>query len=74
MLSKGIRFEQHWGEEQIEAVANLKKCIDRAPILRIVCYETELYFRSDGSIIAVSAVLFQFVDAKELPACYGVWD
>jgi hypothetical protein len=71
MLNKGIRFEQNWGEEQIEAIANLKKCIDRAPILKVVQYDIELFFRSDGSIMAVSAVLFQFIEGKEMPACYG---
>jgi hypothetical protein len=71
MLSKGIRFEQNWGQAQIEAVDRLKACIERAPILKVVDYKAPLFFRSDGCIIAISAVLFQFVEDKELPACYG---
>jgi hypothetical protein len=71
LLKKGTRAEQAWGPEQDFAINALKSCIDRAPILRVVNFEQELFFRSDGSIIAVAAVIFQMIDMKEIPAAYG---
>jgi hypothetical protein len=71
LLKKGIRTEQAWGPEQDTAISALKTCIDHAPILRVVDFVKDLFFRSDGSFIAVAAVLFQMVDSKELPAAYG---
>jgi hypothetical protein len=71
LLKKGIRTEQAWCLEQDTAITALKSCIDQAPILRVVDFKKDLFFRSDGSIIAVAAVLFQMIDSKELPAAYG---
>ena len=71
LLKKGVRAEQAWGHEQDTALSGLKSCIDQAPILRVVDFTQELFFRSDGSCIAVAAVLFQMLDKKEIPAAYG---
>ena len=71
LMKKGIRVEQEWGPEQDTAISSLKSCIDIAPILRVINFEAPLFFRSDGSIIAVAAVLFQMTGTKEMPAAYG---
>jgi hypothetical protein len=71
MLKKGIRFVDTWGPAHEAAVTHLKRLVDQAPILRTVCYSTTLFLRSDGSGIAIAAVIFQIVDGKELPAAYG---
>ena len=71
LMRKGVRVEQEWGPDQDTAISSLKSCIDKAPILRVVDFKTPLFFRSDGSIIAVAAVIFQMIDKKEMPAAYG---
>ncbi len=37
----------------------------------VLNYSEMVYFRSDASLLAIAAVLYQLVDEKELPACYG---
>jgi hypothetical protein len=71
LMKKGIRVEQEWGPDHDTAISSLKSCIDKAPILRVVNFETPLFFRSDGSVIAVAAVIFQMIEKREMPAAYG---
>lgn len=60
-----------WGPAHEAAIAHLKRLVDQAPILRYVCYSTTIFLRSDGSGIAIAAVICQMVDGKELRAAYG---
>ena len=71
LLHKGVRFDTTWSAVHDEAIAALRQCVERAPILTVLNYDNMVYFRSDASLLAIAAVLYQLVDGKELPACYG---
>jgi hypothetical protein len=71
LLHKGVRFDRAWSAVHDEALIALRQCVQRAPILTVLNYDSMVYFRSDASLLAIAAVLYQLVDDKELPACYG---
>jgi hypothetical protein len=72
LLKKGIRFKQEWNESHNLAVEALKECAQNAPVLKIIDYTKGVYFETDASpLLSISAVLYQIVDGKELPVCYG---
>jgi len=71
LLHKGVRFDEAWAPIHDEALTALRQCVETAPILIVLNYHDMVYFRSDASLLAIAAVLFQVVDGKELPACYG---
>ena len=71
LLKKGVRIDQAWSEECTKSVDDLKKCIETAPILRVVDWVIPLIFRSDGSGIAVGACLFQVIELLEHAVAYG---
>ena len=72
LLKKGVRFNREWGPSHVLAIEALKECAKNAPILKILDYKKPAYFQSDASpLLSISAVLYQIVDGKELPVCYG---
>lgn len=75
LLHKGIRFLPSWTVAHDTAVDALKECVKIAPILVVMDPSKVAKLRTDGSLLAISAVLFQVVlhkgVMKELPACYG---
>lgn len=72
LLKKGTRFLKEWSQKHELAIEAMKVCAQNAPILKIIDYTKILYFETDASpMLSISAVLYQIVDGKELPACYG---
>jgi hypothetical protein len=75
LLHKGIRFTSSWTPSHDVAVEALRECVKTAPILIILDPKLPAKLRTDGSLLAISGVLFQIVQhkgmMKELPACYG---
>jgi hypothetical protein len=71
LLHKGVRFEKSWSVTHDECLMALRHCVENAPILIVLNYSEMVYFRSDASLLAIAAVLYQIVEDKELPACYG---
>ncbi len=72
LLKKGVRFAKEWGPSHVLAIESLKQCAENAPILKILDYKKPAYFQTDASpLLSISAVLYQIVDGKELPVCYG---
>ena len=71
LLHKGVRFEDSWTTLHDEALDALRRCVESAPILVVINYKAMVYLRTDASLLAIAAVVYQFVDDKELPACYG---
>ncbi len=71
LLHKGVRFEASWTTVHDEALSALRRCVETAPILVVLNYKAMVYLRTDASLLAIAAVIYQFVDEKELPACYG---
>ncbi len=49
----------------------MRHCVEVAPILVVINYQNMVYLRTDSSSLAIAAVVYQIVDGKELPACYG---
>lgn len=68
LRKKGVKFE--WGKEQMDAFKDLKKCIIQPPILQTPDFEREFIVQSDGSSLAVGAVLLQEFDGERLPISY----
>jgi hypothetical protein len=72
LLKKGCRFIKEWNQKHVLALDAMKECAKNAPILKIIDYMKTLFFESDASpLLSISAVLYQIVDGKELPVCYG---
>ncbi len=72
LLKKGCRFVKEWCHKHELALDAMKECAKNAPILKIIDYKKPVYFETDASpLLSISAVLYQIVDGKELPACYG---
>jgi hypothetical protein len=72
LLKKGVRFLKEWSPSHVLAIDALKECAQNAPILKILDYKKPAYFQTDASpLLSISAVLYQIVDGKELPVCYG---
>ena len=75
LLHKGIRFNVSWTSNHDAAVESLKECVKIAPILIVLDPKVVAKIRTDGSLLAISGVLFQIVlhkgIMKELAACYG---
>ncbi len=71
LLHKGVRFEASWTTVHEEALSALRRCVETAPILVVLNYKNMVYLRTDASLLAIAAVVYQFVEDKELPACYG---
>ena len=71
LLHKGVRFETTWSTAHEEALAALRRCVETAPILIVLNYSAMVFLRTDASLLAIAAVVYQIVDSKELPACYG---
>lgn len=75
LLHKGIRFISSWTQAHDTAVEALRECVKTAPILIVMDPKLVAKLRTDGSLLAISGVLFQIVlhkgIMKELPACYG---
>jgi len=72
LLKKGSRFLKEWSPQHVLAIEAMKECAKNAPILKIIDYKKTLFFETDASpLLSISAVLYQIVDGKELPACYG---
>ena len=71
LLHKGVRFEATWSTTHEEALEALRRCVETAPILAVINYKAMVYLRTDASSLAIAAVLYQIIDKKELPACYG---
>jgi hypothetical protein len=71
LLHKGVRFETTWSITHEDALEALRRCVETAPILAVINYKMMVYLRTDSSSIAIAAVIYQIVDGKELPACYG---
>ena len=71
LLHKGVRFETSWSAAHEEALAALRQCVETAPILIVLNYKATVFLRTDASLLAIAAVVYQIVDSKELPACYG---
>jgi hypothetical protein len=71
LLHKGVRFESTWSLVHDKALEALRRCVETAPILSVLNYKQMVFLRTDASILAIAAVVFQLVEGKELPACYG---
>jgi hypothetical protein len=75
LLHKGIRFQSSWTSTHDVTVEALKECVKSAPILVVLDPKLVAKIRTDGSLLAISGVLFQIVPhkgiMKELAACYG---
>jgi len=71
LLHKGVRFEATWSLVHDKALEALHRCVETAPILSVLNYKHMVFLRTDASILAIAAVVFQLVEGKELPACYG---
>ena len=70
LLKKGTRIDEAWTSACDDAIASLKECVTKAPILKAVNFLTHLFLRTDGSGIAIGGCMFQIVDLKELAAAY----
>ncbi len=71
LLHKGVRFDTAWNESHEEALVALRRCVETAPILVVIDYKAMVYLRTDSSLLAIAAVIYQIVADKELPVCYG---
>jgi hypothetical protein len=71
LLHKGVRFDSVWSLIHDESLEALRRCVETAPILIVLDYKKMVFLRSDASLLAIAAVIYQLVDGKELPACYG---
>ncbi len=71
LLHKGVRFDTAWCEIHEESLQALRRCVEIAPILIVINYTNMVYLRTDSSSLAIAAVIYQIVDGKELPVCYG---
>jgi len=71
LLHKGVRFEKTWSNIHEESLKALRHCVETAPILVVIDYKVMVYLRTDASSLAIAAVIYQIVDEKELPVCYG---
>lgn len=71
LLHKGIRFESMWSSIHDESLEALRRCVETAPILIVLDYKNMVFLRTDASLLAIAAVVYQLVNDKELPACYG---
>ena len=71
LLHKGVRFEATWSTTHEEALEALRRCVETAPILAVINYKAMVFLRTDASSLAIAAVIYQIIDSKELPACYG---
>ncbi|XP_063373838.1 uncharacterized protein LOC134661628 [Cydia amplana] len=60
-----------WGEDQVKAFKELKKCLTSAPILRQVDYTLPFTLRVDASGYALGAVLLQGQGYDERPVEYA---
>lgn len=66
---KGAKFV--WGTAQQSAFDDLKTCIIHPPVLRTPDFNKEFILQTDGSSIALGAVLLQEVDGVRMPIAYA---
>jgi hypothetical protein len=68
LKKKGVAFV--WNEKHQEAFEKLKRALYQAPVLQVPDFNREFVLATDGSDVAVSAVLQQRVDGVLAPIGY----
>jgi transposase InsO family protein len=63
--------QQIWGREQDDAVAELKRIITNAPVLKYPDFSRPFILTTDASAVALGFVLSQVFDTGEHPIAYG---
>lgn len=64
LLHKGVRFESMWSSIHDESLEALRRCVETAPILIVLDYKNMVFLRTDASLLAIAAVVYQLVDKK----------
>ncbi len=69
LLKKSVHFR--WGDEQEQALINLKDALCKAPVLAYPYPDTPYILETDASNLAIGAVLSQVLDGEENVIMYG---